>query len=72
MSADLKPCPFCGGEMMFRKALWPSDGCTDAVIHRDPVECGLTVFDAGSIDESVIAAWNSRATPNTPDMENAS
>ncbi|GAA4827181.1 hypothetical protein GCM10023232_26760 [Sphingosinicella ginsenosidimutans] len=63
---ELLPCPFCGGEMIFRKALWPADGCTDAVIHRDPVECGLTVFDTDSADESVIPAWNARALTPSP------
>jgi hypothetical protein len=59
----LAPCPFCGGEVQFRKALWPSDGCTDAVIHSFPLPatCGMGDFSTDTTDESVIAAWNRRA-----------
>lgn len=46
--------------MMFRKALWPSDGCTDAILHAEPTDCGMRAFDTDTIDESVIAAWNRR------------
>lgn len=60
---ELLPCPFCGGEAQFRKALWPSDGNTDAIIHAAPSECGLSHFDIGTTDESVIAAWNRRTPP---------
>lgn len=34
MTEELKPCPFCGGKMQLRQALWPSDGDTDAIIHK--------------------------------------
>jgi hypothetical protein len=57
----LLPCPFCGCAVQFRKALWPSDGCTDAIIHAEPSECGLTQFDIGTTDERVIGAWNRRS-----------
>lgn len=58
--AELKPCPFCGKRMQFRKALWPSDGCVDAVIHAEPTDCGLVDFSTNTIDESVIKHWNQR------------
>jgi hypothetical protein len=64
--AELKPCPFCGGAMQPRHALWPSDGDTDAVIHAEPSECGLAGgFSIGTADNgaSVAAAWNRRSTP---------
>ncbi len=57
----LLPCPFCGGAMQFRKALWPSDGNTDAIIHAQPAECPLSDFSNATIDESIIAEWNTRA-----------
>lgn len=57
----LAPCPLCGGAMMFRKALWPSDGNTDDIIHASPSTCGLMGFSTGTTDESVISAWNTRA-----------
>ena len=57
----LKPCPFCGGDVQFRKALDVSDGGTDAIIHRSGAECGMDVFSNFAIDESVITLWNKRA-----------
>jgi hypothetical protein len=53
---------------MFRKALWPSDGCVDAIIHTSTTQCGMTDFSDGTIDESIIARWNTRASlqPATP------
>ena len=67
-SPDIDPCPFCRGTMQFRKALWPSDGCVDAIIHAFPTQCGMVEFSDGSIDESIIAKWNTRAPlqPATP------
>lgn len=58
---QLAPCPFCGGKMMFRGALWPSEGDTEGVIHASPVECGFYEFNIGASDESTIEAWNRRA-----------
>jgi hypothetical protein len=61
---ELRLCPFCGGAMQPRHALWPSDGDTDAVIHAEPTECGLAGgFSIGTADNgvSVSAAWNRRA-----------
>ncbi len=57
----LKPCPFCGGAVQFRKALHISDGNTDAVIHAAPSDCGLVEFSDGSTDESILAKWNASA-----------
>jgi hypothetical protein len=67
-SPVIEPCPFCRGMMQFRKALWPSDGCVDAIIHAFPTQCGMVEFSDGSIDESIIAKWNTRASlqPATP------
>jgi len=63
---ELLPCPFCGGEMMFRKALWPSDGDTDSIIHKVPQggpdgNCGSGDFSNGTSDGQIVTAWNSRA-----------
>jgi hypothetical protein len=49
--------------MQFRKALWPSDGCVDAIMHAEPTSCGMVDFSTGTTDESVIAAWNTRPSP---------
>ena len=57
---ELADCPFCGGAVMFRKALFVSDGCTDAIIHAAPTNCGLTDFTTYTTDESVITTWNTR------------
>lgn len=62
----LRECPFCGGEMMFRAALWPSDGDSDGIIHKDVQGgpdgcCGVMSFSNGTSDRQIIAAWNRRA-----------
>lgn len=48
--------------MMFRQALWPSEGDTDSVIHADanPLNCPLPDFSNDTADLSVIEAWNTR------------
>lgn len=55
---ELLPCPFCGGVVQFRKALWPSDGNVDAIIHAEPTECGLADFSDDTTDESILVKWN--------------
>lgn len=61
--AKLLPCPFCGGAMQPRDALWPSEGDTDGIIHASPTDCPLPEFSVGIADEgvSVAEAWNKRA-----------
>lgn len=73
---ELLPCPFCGGDMMYRKALWPSDGDCDAIIHKvqqggPDGNCGLSYFSNGTADGQIIdawqrAVWNRRAVPPLP------
>lgn len=59
---DLMPCPWCGGEMQYRAALWPSDGDHDGIMHKASTpECGLVEFSTGTSDGQIIAAWNRRA-----------
>lgn len=62
--SEIKGCPLCGKAMQCRAALFVSDGCTDAIIHAEPTDCGLVQFDIGATDGGVstIAAWNRRAT----------
>ncbi|MBO9380215.1 hypothetical protein GG804_25955 [Sphingomonas histidinilytica] len=64
-------CPFCHGAMQFRKALWPSDGDSDAIIHAvlGGSNCPMGDFGNGTADESIISLWNTR-TPDHP-AENA-
>lgn len=57
----LLPCPFCGGAVQLRAALWPSDGDVDGIIHAAVSDCGLVEFSIGTADRAVIAAWNRRA-----------
>lgn len=62
----LLPCPFCGGEVMRREALWPSEGDTDGIIHVNPGDCPLhratPDFSLGFADgcRSVSDGWNRR------------
>ena len=62
----LMPCPFCKHDVQFRKALWPSDGNADAIIHTESSNCGLVEFSDGSIDESIVSKWNTRAALAAP------
>lgn len=63
---ELRPCPFCGGNMQHRHALWPSEGDSDGIIHTSPTECPADGFSIGTADKgmSVAAAWNRR--PSDP------
>lgn len=61
---ELKPCPFCKQAMMFRKALWPSDGNIDAIIHAEHGDCGMLEFSNNTTDESIIEVWNTRTPAN--------
>lgn len=71
--SKLKTCPFCGGAMQLRYALWPSEGDTDAVIHAAPTECPIEgAFSVGTADDGVTVTevWNRRAAlaqPSAPE-----
>lgn len=58
---ELLPCPFCGGTVQPRDALWPSEGDSDAVIHAEPTDCPMVQFSNDTADKSVYARWNVRA-----------
>src|ERR1700728_2776190 len=58
IAEQIAACPLCKGRMQFRKALWPSDGCVDAIIHAEPTDCGMAEFSDGSADESILAKWH--------------
>jgi len=57
----LKPCPFCHQPVQFRKALHIEDGNVDSIIHAAPSDCPMVVFEDGSVDESILSKWNTRA-----------
>jgi hypothetical protein len=65
----LLPCPFCAGSVQFRKALWPSDGDYDGIIHVEITACPMSDFSNGTADGSVIASWNNRAALSAPRVE---
>jgi hypothetical protein len=44
------------------------DGNVDAIIHAAPTNCGLIEFSDGTVDESIIVKWNTRA-PSTVGVE---
>lgn len=58
---SLLPCPFCGGAVKFRQALWPAEGDSDAVIHAASTDCPMAVFNNDTADQSIIERWNTRA-----------
>lgn len=68
-AAPLKACPFCGGEVQPRHALWPSDGDVDAIIHSSPFAyCGVGDFTVHTADggKTVAEAWNHRLSAAPP------
>jgi hypothetical protein len=67
VTEKLLPCPFCGGAMQPRDALWPSEGDVDGIIHANPTDCPLPEFSLHVADNcvSVTAAWNKRAALTT-------
>ena len=54
---ELKRCPFCGGEVVYRTQL----GEDNWIEHKHPNNCALC-FDDFNIEGSLIKAWNTRAT----------
>ena len=70
MSADLKPCPFCGAKPHRGLGKVQHDQLHGEPFQRAWVRCpsGHASFDCMT-EEMAAAAWNTRATPNTPDME---
>lgn len=56
------PCPFCGGEVMLRAALWPSEGDRDDIIHAAPTNCPLATFADDTFDGSIVDRWNTRSS----------
>lgn len=58
MSNELKPCPFCGGEV----ELWAAKETLSIGRVIECKKCGLRICDPTAIiDEQAIAAWNRRA-----------
>jgi hypothetical protein len=57
----LLPCPFCGGAVQRRDALWPSEGDRDGVIHVAVTDCPMRDFSDGTFSGSLYDRWNRRA-----------
>lgn len=54
---ELKPCPFCGGDVRFDKA------CIyfkDSVIYCDGCDMVFTLDDRAASDDDIIRVWNRR------------
>ena len=58
MTADLKPCPLCGGDAEIWRA---HEGRTAWVACMG--RCAVLVSKQYTTDAEAIAAWNTRATP---------
>ena|ERR1700723_2219405 len=65
IAAGLRPCPFCGGAVMRRDALWPSEGDRDAIIHAEPSDCPMQVFEDGTWGGSLYGRWNGALDADT-------
>jgi Lar family restriction alleviation protein len=57
-NTDLKPCPFCGGDVRFDKAY---SYFRDSVIYCDGCDMVFTLDDCAASDVDIIKAWNRRA-----------
>lgn len=55
---DLKPCPFCGGNVRFEKAY---SYFHDTVIYCDRCDIVFMMDDYDASDDDVARAWNRRA-----------
>ena len=56
MQNELKPCPFCGGEVRLDEAY----SCQDAVIYCDGCNMVFTLDDCIATKEQIAEAWNRR------------
>jgi len=69
MSEELKPCPFCGGEVELRHDHTTED--IDTVHHAQPapdcpLDAGVSAFLIGN--KELVAAWNRRAALKDRDV----
>ena len=54
---DLKPCPFCGGNVRFDKAY---SYFRDSVIYCDGCDIVFTMYGSDALDDDVARVWNRR------------
>ena len=54
---DLKPCPFCGGNVRFDKAY---SYFRDSVIYCDGCDIVFTMYGFDALDDDVARVWNRR------------
>lgn len=54
---DLKPCPFCGGNVRFVRLY---SYFRDSVIYCDGCDIVFTMDDYDAVDDDVARAWNRR------------
>ena len=59
--AELKPCPFCGGEAELNHSI---TGTYFDVVCKDPYCRGFTRVCNYSTEEKAIEAWNRRVSEN--------
>ena len=58
MSEELKPCPFCGGDVEI------AEGMNEAWVSCSNKQCGMGASGMFSTRKKAIAAWNTRAHVN--------
>ncbi len=56
---DLKPCPFCGGNVHFDKA-YTYFRDTVILIYCDSCDIVFTLYDCTTTAEEIAEAWNRR------------
>lgn len=63
---DLKPCPFCGGDVRFDEAY---SYFRDTVIYCDSCDMVFTLDDCEATNSEIVEAWNRRAKHETCQIE---
>lgn len=58
---ELKPCPFCGGDVRFDEAY---SYFRDSVIYCDGCDMVFTLDDCTASDDDIARAWNRRCRKN--------
>ena len=57
MSAELLPCPFCGGEA----SIAINDGIFSGRLYTPKCACGANLLGVWRTEAEAVAAWNTRA-----------
>lgn len=61
---ELKPCPFCGGDVCFDKGY---SYFRDNMLYCDGCDMVFTLDDCAASDDDIVRAWNRREDAHAQD-----